>query len=353
MLDLTRPPPDRPASATRRIELHSRITVDPKTGYSPELKARVEAEIARGKTFEPLAATDGDDAIPPRPELDPLDALEHDQPSIDLVLPGLAAGSVGSIISPGGAGKSILALELSLLITTGFDLSGFAAGGTYKRGAVGIAAAEDPVPAIAQRLRSIGRDHLTPEQRQVFGRAITIEPLAGMKVNIMQRKWFNFFMRFAEGKRIVFLDTLRCIHLLEENDSGQMADLIGTMGMISTQTGCALVFLHHTSKSSAINGQGGEQQAARGSSVLTDNIRWQAFLAGCTKADAKEHDIEEARRGFFVRVGISKQNFGVPVPEVWMRRVDGGVLVPAHLKTTSQVASRRSAKSGGKQREES
>ena len=32
------------------------ITIDPKTGYSPELKARVEAEIARGKTFEPLAA---------------------------------------------------------------------------------------------------------------------------------------------------------------------------------------------------------------------------------------------------------------------------------------------------------
>ena len=51
MLDLTRPPPDCPASATRRVELHSRITVDPKTGYSPELKARVEAEIARGKTF--------------------------------------------------------------------------------------------------------------------------------------------------------------------------------------------------------------------------------------------------------------------------------------------------------------
>ena len=54
-----------------------------------------------------------------------------------------------------------------------------------------------------------------------------------------------------------------------------------------------------------------------------------------------------------VHCRISKQNFGVPVPEVWMRRVDGGVLVPAHLKTTSQVASRRSAKSGGKQREES
>ena len=60
MLDLTRPPPDCPASATRRIELHSRITVDPKTGYSPELKARVEAEIARAKTFEPLAAADAE-----------------------------------------------------------------------------------------------------------------------------------------------------------------------------------------------------------------------------------------------------------------------------------------------------
>ena len=322
------------------------ITVDPKTGYSPELKARVEAEIARGKTFEPIAATDGDDAIPPRPKFDPLDALENDQPPIDFALPGLMAASVGSIISPGGAGKSLLALELSVLITTGFDLSGFAAGGTYKRGSVGVVAAEDPVPAIADRMRAIGKNHLTPEQRQTFGRSVFFEPVAGMKVNIMQRKWFNFFMQFAEGKRIVFLDTLRCIHLLEENDSGQMADLIGTMWMIAKQTGCTLIFLHHTNKSSAMSGQGGEQQASRGSSVLTDNIRWQAFLAGCTKAEAKEHGIDEARRRFFVKVGISKQNFGVPAPEVWMRRVDGGVLVPAHLKVTSSVA-----RAKGKQQE--
>lgn len=80
--------------------------------------------------------------------------------------------------------------------------------------------------------------------------------------------------------------------------------------------------------------------------MLTDNIRWQAFLAGCTKAEAKEHGIDEARRGFFVKVGISKQNFGVPAPEVWMRRVDGGVLVPAHLKVTSSVA-----RAKGKQQE--
>ncbi len=198
MLDLTRPPPDRPASATRRIELHSRITVDPKTGYSPELKARVEAEIARGKTFEPLAATDGDDAIPPRPELDPLDALEHDQPSIDLVLPGLAAGSVGSIISPGGAGKSILALELSLLITTGFDLSGFAAGGTYKRGAVGIAAAEDPVPAIAQRLRSIGRGRL---RKRKIKHAKASPPLPGLPRPVVTRSTGRKHSPFVHGRR--------------------------------------------------------------------------------------------------------------------------------------------------------
>jgi len=340
------------ASARRALQLEiiMTVTIDPKTGYSPELKARVEAEIARAKTFEPLAAKSDDDTIPPRPRFDALDALERDQDPIDLVLPGLMAGSVGSIISPGGAGKSFLALELSLLITTGFDLSGFAGGVHYKKGSVGFVAAEDPALAIAHRMRAIGKDHLTPDLRQEFARAITIEPLAGMKVDIMQKKWFDFFMHFAADKRIVFLDTLRRIHLLEENDSGQMADLIGTMEMVSTQTGCALVFLHHTSKSSAINGQGDAQQASRGSSVLTDNVRWQAFMAGCSKEEASKYAIDEERRGFFVRAGVSKQNFGAPVPEVWLRRADGGVLVPAHLKITSSVA--RGATGKGRERDE-
>jgi hypothetical protein len=39
-----------------------------------------------------------------------------------------------------------------------------------------------------------------------------------------------------------------------------------------------------------------------------------------------------------VRTGVSKQNYGPPVAEVWMRRTDGGVLIPAEFSTSYTTA---------------
>jgi RecA-family ATPase len=174
--------------------------------------------------------------------------------------------------------------------------------------------------------------------REQFAQDFEIEPLAGMQANIDRPDWLAFVESMATGRRLMFLDTLRRFHELDENDSGQMAHLVGVLEGIAKRTGCAMVFLHHASKSAAMNGQGDMQQASRGSSVLVDNIRWQMYLAGCTKDEAKTLGIDEAMRGYFVRTGVSKQNYGPPVADVWMRRSDGGVLIPAELSTSSVTA---------------
>ena len=83
-------------------------------------------------------------------------------------------------------------------------------------------------------------------------------------------------------------------------------------------------------------GQGDVQQASRGSSVLTDNIRWQSYMAGMTPDEAKLYGVENDQRGYFVRFGISKQNYGTPFDERWFRRREGGVLRPASLETTKK-----------------
>ena len=127
-----------------------------------------------------------------------------------------------------------------------------------------------------------------------------------------------------------------------------MAHLVGILEGIARRTGCAIVFLHHASKSAAINGQGDMQQASRGSSVLVDNIRWQMYLAGASKDEAKTLDIDEELRGYFVRTGVSKQNYGPPVADVWMRRSEGGVLIPAVLSNSSLTAKK---KGGRRERE--
>ena len=83
--------------------------------------------------------------------IDILQAFEETPPPLDFVLPGLLAGTVGGIVSPGGAGKSMLALELAILVATGRDLSGFSGGVQRHTGKVVFLAAEDPADALRHR----------------------------------------------------------------------------------------------------------------------------------------------------------------------------------------------------------
>lgn len=78
------------------------------------------------------------------------------------------------------------------------------------------------------------------------------------------------------------MDTLRRFHQEDENNSAAMSKVIGKLEGIAADTGCSIIFLHHSNKGAATMGVGDIQQASRGSSVLVDNIRWQSYLAGMT-----------------------------------------------------------------------
>ena len=247
---------------------------------------------------------------------------------IDYVLPNMVAGTVGALVSPGGAGKSMLILQLAAQIAGGPDLLDV---GEFPTGLVVYLPAEDPPTAIHHRLHALGV-HLTVEQRQTVAGGLLIEPLIGKCPNIMALGWFDALKRAAEGRRLMILDTLRRFHIEEENASGPMAQVIGCMEAIAADTGCAIVFLHHVNKGATMAGAGDQQQASRGSSVLVDNIRWQSYLSGMTQAEAEEWGVDEGQRGYFVRYGVSKANYGAPFQECWFRRHEGGVLKPAVLE---------------------
>uniref|UniRef100_UPI003D089F9C helicase RepA family protein n=1 Tax=Alcaligenes faecalis TaxID=511 RepID=UPI003D089F9C len=260
--------------------------------------------------------------------LDLMAAFTELPPPLDYVLPNMVAGTVGALVSPGGAGKSMLALQLATQIAGGPDLLEV---GELPVGPVVYLPAEDPPAAIHHRLHALGA-YLTTEQRQTVASGLIIEPLIGKCPNIMSLEWFDALKRAAEGQRLMILDTLRRFHIEEENASGPMAQVVGRMEAIAADTGCSIVFLHHASKGAAMMGTGDQQQASRGSSVLVDNIRWQSYLSGMTQSDAKEWGVEDTQRGYFVRYGVSKANYGSPFQERWFRRHDGGVLMPAVLE---------------------
>jgi hypothetical protein len=262
----------------------------------------------------------------------------------DFVLPGFIAGTVGALIAPGSTGKSMLAMELAALVA-GANVLGpdF---GQLKIGDVLILAVEDPANELYNRWTDLGA-RLDPQQRKA-GDRVRIVPMLGHRFDIMRDECFDALMQACNGKRLLILDTLRRIHCLDENDGGDMAQVIGRLEEIAAATGCAILFLHHTGKSATLNGQGDQQQASRGSTVLVDNIRYQMFMAGLTDDELKACGIDQESKKFFVRMGVSKQNYGAKIGDVYLRRTDGGILVPAEFArswvTTQKPVQKREKK---------
>ena len=125
-----------------------------------------------------------------------LEAFAAAPPPLDYVLPNMVAGTVGALVSPGGAGKSMLALQLAAQIAGGPDLLEV---GELPTGPVIYLPAEDPPTAIHHRLHALGA-HLSAEERQAVADGLLIQPLIGSLPNIMAPEWFDV-ERAAEGRR--------------------------------------------------------------------------------------------------------------------------------------------------------
>lgn len=246
-----------------------------------------------------------------------LNAFSNVPAPIRFIFPGLPYGVVGSIISPGGVGKSAFALSLACQVAGGPCLTGLP---TDEIGKVVYVAGEDPENVIEHRLFAVG-EHCNQVERETISGNLTIIPASAENLDILSTKTQELFLTLATGATLLILDTLRVIHSADENDSGAMSSVVGHLKRIASKTGCSIIFLHHTNKNSMNTGGGNEQQASRGSSVLVDNIRWQGYLTGISDKTAKDLEFGEIDRKYYVSFGISKQNYGLPVGELILKKI--------------------------------
>lgn len=272
--------------------------------------------------------------------------LNTDPTELDFVLPGLLAGTVGMLVSSGATGKTMLATQLGALVACGADTLQLELGHQPSLGRVVYLTGEDPREVMHRRLYSVGR-HLSGKQRQLLEQNLVVANLIGRGADIFEPTWQARVKTLVTGARLVVLDTLRRFHSGDENDSGEMARLLSALECLCRDAGTTILCLHHTSKSGARDGAG-EQQAARGSSVLTDNARLQINLATMTEAEGKTFQVDEACRRSFVRLIYSKVNYAAAPADRWLRRGPGGVLELAHFgRAGVAVATMNSAREGG------
>ena len=267
--------------------------------------------------------------------IDIMAAFEQPPPVLDFIWPGFLAGSVGALVAPGATGKSFWALEAAMAVACGVpggDVLGLAPAAS---GRVLYLAAEDPEPALICRVHALGA-HFGQAAREAIAERLSLVPIMGNRLNIMDEKHLARVVDDCAGARLLVLDTLSRVHSLDENDNGQMSQLLAQLEYIAAQTGAAVLFLHHVSKASARE-RGDEQQAARGASALVDNARWAGYLTQMSESEGKfwSDRIDRApigvRRGLFVKWGVSKQNYGSSMLPQWFRRDTGGILVPVDL----------------------
>jgi len=268
-------------------------------------------------------------------------AFENPGPRVNFLIPGMIRGSVGALVAPGGAGKSIFALQLAVWVTSGADILGMGEAPTDQ--SVAYLSAEDPLPVLGERLYAIG-EVLSDQQKMMVEDNLMVMPLDGIRPNLLSPTWITALHGLAEENDLIILDTLRRFHGCDENDGSAMARLLGNLELIASRTGCSSLFLHHTSKAALWNQAGDQQQASRGSSVLTDNVRWQSYLAIITPGEAKKYRITTEPISRYVRFGVSKANYHPGIHPRWFIRGTAGVLQPVDLVTqASKRVQRRAA----------
>ena len=285
-------------------------------------------------------------------------AFTNEPPELDFIWPGFLAGTVGALVAPGATGKSYWALEAAMGIAcsvAGGDVLGLK---LKKTGRVVYLAAEDPEPALIRRVHAVGRHVDDEAAREAIADNLVLEPIMGRRFDVMNEQQLDRMVEKCADTRLIVLDTLSRVHSMDENSNGDMARLLSTLEYVAASTGASVLFLHHVSKGSVSGGQADQQQAARGASALVDNARWAAYVAKMTERESERlsanpvarQPIGNERRHFYVRFGISKQNYDEPQGDQWYeRRVGGGgVLVPVELVDVPSSKQPKQKGNGGK-----
>jgi RecA-family ATPase len=282
--------------------------------------------------------------------LDIAKGLRWERKPRDYIFPGFKTKTIGALFAPGGTGKSFLALELAIAIANNqADIAGFQ---PTSEGKVLYVNAEDDEDELNDRLSCCG-ERINPSLDEIIDENLIILPAMGGLQDYGWRsskgevsKELIDLIDFAKGYRLIILDTLTRFHRLNENDNGQMSQLLGNLEYVVKQTGASLLFIHHTNKAAAKDGELCGQLAARGADAIISNIRYAAFLHKMTGDEANKYGIDQNRQGFYLRFGVAKQNNGQPQSDRWLERKEGGVLLPVDLvsKTETNKTSRKERK---------
>ena len=239
-----------------------------------------------------------------------------------LILSHFLRGYVSATFAPGGVGKSMFQLTLSVSVATGMDLLGL---GVEESSPVMVINNEDDYDEMKRRLAgilvyfkippSVLKDRLfmlsgygnpfTIARRLPDG-TIIASPESGKLTDFIKEK----------GIGLVCLDPFISTHESEENANTEINKVISQYKHIAHETQCAISLIHHTAK----NGQdseahAGDANSGRGASSLKDAARCVDTLAKMNQETAAKLEIAPEERPRYIRMDNGKLNFALGLGE--------------------------------------
>ncbi len=281
----------------------------------------------------------------------------------DYVLPSFPLGKVGILASAGGTGKSFYALQAAFQVAAGrccnFDLGGVKVKNEPAR--VLFISLEDEACDIESRLNAIWQYWKDDEERRSWlddlSDVVEIYGLAGLGAVLIDEDCrstsyydaiYNKSMSMP-GLRLIIIDTLRRAHDCDENNNGSMSRVLRYFEILAKNTGAAVLLLHHENKGGFGDADAGAS-AVRGASAIVDNARYVMRLQTMLPKDARERDIDDDMRRFWVRASLEKSNYGPPQASAWLRRSAGGVMIngePGELIKKENISNLRNINGNG------
>lgn len=250
----------------------------------------------------------------------------------------LPFGKVGTIVAPGGTGKSQALIQIGVSVVTGSPLFGVWEAG--ETGSVLMLLAEDDEEEIHRRLNNIiGQLAFAGDIAAISALRtnLIIKSMVGennlmtetnQSREVQQTGYVDRLIATAAqipDLKLIVIDPASRFRGGDENAAQDTTRFVEAIERVAQATGATILIAHHTNKGST-QATEANQNASRGSSALADGVRWQMNLAALSKDEVKAFGINPDERHYYLTATITKNNYAPPQQGVVLKRGEGGYL---------------------------
>jgi RecA-family ATPase len=281
-------------------------TVDPQTG-------EVVQTVQGGETT--LAQVDGHEL----PVINPADWQGKDIPPRNWIVGDwIPEGAVTLLSGDGGTGKSLLALQLAVAVSTGERWLSLP---TITGNAL-VLAAEDESDELHRRLfdvaTALGRPLADLDRLRIIAAAGYDAALFEADEGAARGVWTRRFLQLGDlvrthVPRVVILDTSADLYAANENARRQVKQFINGLARLAMEMRCGIVLLSHPSRAGMAS-----SAAYSGSTAWNGSVRSRLTLARPKRAD----DADEIDPGQRI-LSVGKANYGPDGTAIKLRWANG------------------------------